>query len=244
MDTLAVSTAAPYRRVPTGRGLDWIKDGWALVMKRPEVWLVMTLVALGIYAGLYVLLLVGHVLGRLLAPVFLAGQLMGARSLDNGGPLGLDYLFLGFRQATGRLLAVGVACVLAELAPVLILLLGAAGLAAAGTLFTHPLQFVVLAVSLLFGAPVLMAVAGLLALPLLMAIWFATPLVIFRDMAPLQALRLSFVACLVNTGPFLVFGLFFFLAGALVVATMGLALVVAIPLFVGCSYASYKDIFE
>ncbi len=41
-------------------------------------------------------------------------------------------------------------------------------------------------------------VALTLSIPLMMAAWFAPLLVIFKDMPPLEAMRLSFVACLKN----------------------------------------------
>ena len=60
-------------------------------------------------------------------------------------------------------------------------------------------------------------VALMLSIPLMMAAWFAPLLVIFNDMPALDAMRLSFVACLKNIIAFQIYGI------TLVVLTVMLA---------------------
>jgi len=92
-------------------------------------------------------------------------------------------------------------------------------------------------------------VGATLSLPLLMALWFAPLLVYFDDLKPLQALKLSLVACLKNTFPMLVYSLVL-LAALVVLVPVGirlrefdLAFWLMAPVLVPSIYASYRDIF-
>ena len=58
-----------------------------------------------------------------------------------------------------------------------------------------------------FGAFFAVLVGTLAALPLMMACWFAPALVMLRHDEPVAAMKASFVACLVNIWPMLVYGL-------------------------------------
>jgi uncharacterized membrane protein len=81
-------------------------------------------------------------------------------------------------------------------------------------------------------------------LPLVMAIWFAPALIVLQGTEPWAAMKLSFIGCLRNILPFLIYG----------VVGIALAIVATIPLLLGwlvlgpvtvaSVYASYCDIFE
>ena len=91
----------------------------------------------------------------------------------------------------------------------------------------------------------LLAVLVMLALsiPLVMAIWFAAPLVMLHDMKPVDAFKASFLGCLKNIVPFLIYGLLSFLA--MIVATLPLLLgwLLLGPVLIGSIYGGYRDIF-
>ena len=62
-------------------------------------------------------------------------------------------------------------------------------------------------------------------------------------MEPMAALKESFKACLRNILPSLIYGILMFLLGLLVPLTLGLGLLVWVPLFFTSTYAAYRDIF-
>jgi len=93
--------------------------------------------------------------------------------------------------------------------------------------------------SLLTGVAIGMAVF----LPVLMAVWFAPLLIVFRDMPPMAAMQTSLSACWRNTLPFLVYGVFSFLLIVLASIPLMLGLILLLPVLVCSIYASYKDIF-
>jgi hypothetical protein len=97
-----------------------------------------------------------------------------------------------------------------------------------------------------------------LTLPLAMGFWFASALVIFNDLPALDAIRSSFLGCLKNVVPFLIYGLvalglgivISLLAGIIVAATRGVGIILLFvlplalgPIVIGSIYASYRDIY-
>jgi uncharacterized membrane protein len=86
-------------------------------------------------------------------------------------------------------------------------------------------------------------VALSLSIPLMMAAWFAPLLVIFKNMTALEAMRISFFACVKNIVAFQIYG--FILIVLTILATMpyGLGLFVLVPTLFASIYASYQDIF-
>jgi len=82
-----------------------------------------------------------------------------------------------------------------------------------------------------------------LAVPLLMAYWFAPALVVFHGMAPLAAMRASFTGCLRNIVPSLIYGVVMLVLAIIAVIPLGLGLFVWVPLFFTTTYAAYRAIF-
>jgi uncharacterized membrane protein len=76
-----------------------------------------------------------------------------------------------------------------------------------------------------------------------MAVWFAPPLVVFHDLGAGEAMKSSFVACLRNVVPFLVYGVILLLLSMLASLPFGLGWLVLGPVLAGSLYTSYRDIF-
>lgn len=230
------------RAVNAGNGWTWIVDGFNLFKQSPVIWIALFFIYLLIAMALTFIPFVGSVVLNLLAPVFMAGFMLGCKALENGDELEINHLFAGFSQHTSRLVTVG-------------------GIYLAGAIVIFGIVFLV------FGAGVLGALGGhgldeaqrsaagekaLLAIliaiavmmPLIMAYWFAPTLVVFHDIQPLEAMKLSFRACLNNIMPFLVYGLASLVLMILAAIPIGLGLLVMIPTMTASLYASYKDIFN
>jgi uncharacterized membrane protein len=92
---------------------------------------------------------------------------------------------------------------------------------------------------LLLGMTVGMAVF----VPILMAVWFAPLLIVFHNKPPVEAMKLSLVACWRNTMPLLVYGVAMLVLGIVASLPLMLGLIVLLPVMVCSIYASYKDIF-
>ena len=69
-------------------------------------------------------------------------------------------------------------------------------------------------------------------------------LVVFHNVAPLQAMMASFRVCLKNMGPFLLYGVVMLILFVLAAIPAFLGYLVLLPVLMGAQYASYRDLFE
>jgi uncharacterized membrane protein len=77
----------------------------------------------------------------------------------------------------------------------------------------------------------------------MMAYWFAPALIAMEGMSALSAMKLSFLGCLRNILPFLLYGvlaLVMFFIGAIPV---GLGLLVVMPVMTASMYTAFRDIY-
>jgi uncharacterized membrane protein len=227
------------RKVAAGNGWLWIRDGFALFKQNPAIWIALFIIYLLICMVFSVVPIVGPIVLNLLAPVFVAGFMLGCRALENGEELEINHLFAGFKHNTSQLITVGglyLAGVIV-IVGVIFVMTGGALLATGGQ--AHAMGDAAKAGSMLLAALVGLA----LLLPLIMAYWFAPTLVLFHDIKPVDAMKLSFYACLNNILPFIVYALISMALLVLSAIPLGLGLLVMIPVMMASLYTSYKDIF-
>ena len=232
-----------FRTLEAGRGLVWLQQGWTFFLRNPGVWIAIAVLLMVIYGLLSLVPVIGQIAGHLMAPLFAAGLLLGCRSLDNGGGINVDHLFVGFRQNSGNLILVGIFYLIGVAAAFFIALLVGGGLAVGGGLLGMG-HGAMMAAGMFTGALFFILTFVVLSMPLLMAFWFAPALVLFKDAAPLPAMLTSFRACLKNTMAFLVYGVLGAVLMVLAAIPLGLGFLVLIPVFIGSCYWSYVDIFE
>lgn len=227
------------RSVAAGNGWQWIRGGFDLFRQNPVIWIALFFIYLLICMGLSIVPIIGPIVLNLLAPVFMAGFMLGCQALERGEELEINHLFAGFKQNTAQLITVG-------------------GLYLAGMIVIAGLMFVMTGGAVLAmgepghameaaaGAGMLLAVLLALALllPLIMAYWFAPTLVVFNGISAVEAMKSSFSACLRNILPFTVYSLICMLLLLLAAIPLGLGLLVMIPTMTASLYVSYKDIFS
>ncbi len=228
------------RAVQAGRGLEWIRLGWQLFVKNPGVWIAITVILLVILIVLGFIPLVGQLAANFLTPVLAGGMLIGCKSLQEGGELRIDHLFAGFKQNTGNLVMVGVFYLVGVAAIWIVGFAIGGGAAFTGAMMGRGPGMGMAVGGFFLGALVVLA----LMVPLAMAVWFAPALVVFRNVAPVEAMKASFAACLKNLAPFLVYGVIVFVLLVIAMIPFGLGLLVMLPVLIGSVYASYVEIFE
>lgn len=223
------------QKVGAGRGWAWIKDGFGLFRESPGTWVLIIIALFVILAALSFVPFLNMV-SSLLYPVFTGGLLLGCRALARGDELEFGYLFAGFREPFKPLILVG----LLYLAGLLVLGLIAAMVLGVGVFLgseaidpaTGPTS-VLLVMLLMVG----------LAVPLVMAVWFAPALVVFHELGPLEAMKQSFAGCLKNIPAFLVYGLIGIVLMILASIPMMLGWLVMGPVFTASIYAGYRDVY-
>ncbi|MCC6916716.1 BPSS1780 family membrane protein [Nitrosomonas sp.] len=231
------------RYVRGKQGLQWILSGFYFFRMAPLNWILLCFTYLLIGTTLGLIPFLGGFVGILTAPVFVAGIMVGCRQLDLNGKLELEYLFYGFKKYTASLITIGGIYLVGDiLITGLFMLRG--GDAAVG-MWLHGKRFdeteLPGVMSSLLSASLL---SLLLAIPLMMAIWFAPMLVVFENMPPLIAIRKSFFACLRNLFALQIYAIILFILGILSAMLYGLGFIVWFPVAFASAYISYKDIFH
>jgi hypothetical protein len=228
------------RAVGAGQGWAWIADGFSLFKKSPGIWIALVILLFVILLVLAFIPLLGAVATFLLMPVFIGGLTLGCRALQGGGELELGHLFAGFDKAhAGNLIVLGALAIggwVIVMLPV-IAIVGAG--AVVGLMRGDAAGVAAMGGSLMLAWLVALA----LSIPIYMALWFAPALVVLRRMAPVAALRESFLGCLKNIVPFLVYSIVFVVLAVLASIPLGLGWLVLGPVTVASVYTAYRDIF-
>lgn len=237
-------SAVGFGKVNAGQGWQWVVEGFSIFRKSPLIWIVLCMILTMIGITLSLIPVAGEIVLYLASPIFAAGLMQGCRDLEEGGELEIAHLFIGFRKDTRQLLRIGAVYLLGQ-----ILIFGimvAFGGDTMTKLFigTSDIDPAALPPGEMSRVMLALLVGMAVSIPLMMMIWFAPLLVIFRGMQAMNAMQLSFAACLSNMMPFFVFGSVMLAMAFLSGITLGLGLVLMIPLIFTSTYASYKDIFE
>ena len=228
------------RTVPPGRGWTWITEGWDLFRRQPAIWIALVVVAMVIFIVLSFIPVLGSLAAIVLAPVFAAGLVIGARTQDQGGELEIGHLFAGFRERFGTLVSVGLLYLAAMV--VISLIVGAVTGAGMWSMLGGRTDAASVGAA---GLTIALAFLIMLALmiPVFMALWFAPPLVVFHEQGAGEAMRQSFFACLKNIVPFLLYGVILFVLAIVASIPFGLGWLVLGPVMAASLYTAYRDIF-
>ena len=230
------------RGVRSGHGWRWIGDAWALTNGQRLVFIGVLLVLTIVSVAVSFIPLIGSLAGAFLSPFLGAGFALGCDVVRRGGQIEVAHLFGGFERHTGKLLLVGVVAV--GMYMLIGIVVGLVLVATVGREFfvdppTTFEQLYELRLPLLLAALVGLA----LLLPVAMALLYVPNLVMLNDAEVFPAIKASFVACLKNMLPFLVWGL----------VALGMLLVASPLILIGpllawfllkvSLYVSYRDIF-
>lgn len=226
----------PPNSLPAGRGVDWIKEGFAYFKQDAGNWILITLVGAVVFIALNAIPIV-NLFSSFLTYVFSGGLMLAAKAQHDGKPLSVGHLFAGFQNSLGNLLALG-AIVLGY--TIIAVIIAFAGLMIKITEFN-----VGVLEQILTGQGIFVSVAIVLILitPLFMGVWFAPALIVLNKIPPLQAIQLSIQGCLKNVLPLTIQGLILGLLFILGSIPFLLGLLVVVPIFYASIFISYKEIY-
>ena len=231
------------RQVPARNGGLWIAQGFRLFRKAPAVWLALIFIYLLISMGLSLFKLIGPIVLNLLAPVFVAGFMLGCRALDQDEELEINHLFAGFRLQAAPLVTVGGLYLAGIIVVVGLMFVGGDSSVLQALFSGETLNEESTAAALSQGSALGPLLGMALLIPLIMAYWFAPVLVAFHGLSAVEAMKQSFAACWRNILPFFVYSLISMGLLLLAAIPFGLGLLIMIPTMTASLYASYKDIF-
>ncbi|NNF97617.1 MAG: hypothetical protein HKM94_11890 [Halobacteria archaeon] len=228
------------KSVAIGRGLSWYGEGFEIFKQNPWIWILNIVLCFIIMALLNAVPFVS-ILSSLLYPVFVAGLILGCRDLDEGNELKVSHVFAGFQHRTGPLIGLGAINLVLSILFVAVIF---------GVMFAMgSLDFDAMETGQMSNEQAMsMVLAGLVAMlfmiPLIMLFWFAPTLVVLNDeIGIIEAMKLSFLGCIKNILPFLIYGIVGLILMVLATLPLALGWLVLAPVFLGTVYAGYKDIF-
>ena len=251
------TTAISIKTAPAGRGLDWLLDGFAIFWKNWLTWIGVTafLIILSLLSNVVPVL--GGLVLQLIFPVFIGGLMLGCQAADQGDGFTFEYLFSGFTRRTGQLLVIGVihllgiAIILVICGLMLVATMGGidALMEAVSSIYAAfvaiDINRMIELVGPLAQVVLLVELIGLaLYIPLLVLVWFAPALIVLEDMNAVTAMKVSFIGCLKNIIPYLVYGVIGLIFTVIATIPLGLGWLVLIPMTIVSIYLAYKDIFQ
>jgi len=242
-------------RMPAGRGVGWLGDGWRTFTASPGMWLVLTLIWLVISVALQTVPLVGMLAGLFVAPILGGGLLLAADDVRRGRELDVGTLFrpvIDIRTRNPMLVLGGIylGANMAVMLACMLVVVGGMGMAVirngmpaqAGGMDPGQIDPSML---LAMGGALLVLLLLIVTLVLLVTIlfYFAIPLVAFGRMEPGQAIGKGTRALLRNWAPLTILGLIYLPLSLLATIPLGLGWLVLLPMTIGMWYASYRDVF-
>lgn len=218
--------------VPAGSGVNWITSAYSNHFKGNA----------GAWIGAVLVLLIISVIPLLnmvtqfLMPVFVGGLMLGARAQDEGESFQFNALFQGFKQNTGQLILFSVLFIVAVIILIVIFAVVTGGSMAmlGGEAGAQPDPMVML-------VPMLMMM--LVFIPLMMSYWFAPALIVLDNLSAITAMKLSFIGCLKNILPFLIYGIVLTVLIIVAMIPLGLGLLIMMPVMYASMYRAYRDIY-
>jgi uncharacterized membrane protein len=228
------------RAVLVGNAFSWISDAWGLFKQQAGLWIGFLVLYMVLYFLLDLIPVIGGLIAMFVQVLFTAGVVYSCGLLRREGAFAFGDLFVAFNRRTGPLLIASLIALGLLIVPIIIGVIFIGGSAGFGALaLGGEAAAGALGVGLIVGVLIMLVGAAVYT----MAIWFAPALILMHDIAPVEALKMSFSACLKNILPGLVFFLVMTVLLLVSAIPLGLGLLVTLPMFWICYYASYHDIF-
>lgn len=228
-----------------GRGAGWLLDGFGYFSKAPLAWLGSIILLFVIFFALSFIPIIGGLVAQVLMPVFFAGLILGCQAQDSGGEFTVNHLFAGFSRQTSQLVVLGliytIGIILITIAMVVVLFVMPGGVELAKQIQSGDIDQLRSAMRTM---SLVILIGSALYLPLLMAYWFAPALVVLDEMTPVQAMKRSFMGCLYNVLPFLVYGIVGFVLCIIAAIPFMLGYLILMPMVTASIYIAYKEIFK
>jgi uncharacterized membrane protein len=227
------------RIVPARQGMQWIADAWALFRLHPWIW-----IALGLI-NLVISLILGSIpyasaLTSVFAVLWSGGIAAAAARCHATGVVRIADVTNSIRAKLQPLLAAGVFAFLITIVCSLagarlseefsLLLQTVPSQPASGIGQNMPWLYLLIYLIVSVGGT--------------MALWLAPPLIMLTDTTPADALKQSFIAACRNVWSTLVYGLVIAALAIASIATLGLGLLVLVPLIYLSTYTACRDIFS
>ena len=232
-------------------GWQWITTAYDVFKKSPMHWILMT--------GLWLIMILvinklplGSILFQLSGPLFLMGFMKSCHRVTQDQAIKIEDLFVGFSEKTKPILILGGISLLGGAiitALCGLLMIGSIGYAAVATLFFDsssqlaPSLLTLMSMSAMGGLLFVALVFLTLITVLTMAVLFSPALILFHDIEPVEAMKLSFRACMANMSALTWYSVILSVLGLIALIPLGLGFLILGPVIIISIYTAYRDIF-
>lgn len=228
------TSAIPHltaRALPWQRALAWYGEAMHLFKRAPVTWIGLALAALATEFALEAIPEFGPTLGRIVDPLVSCGMVYAAAYADRGEPPSILLALRAFKAPASAIVAV----ILASFATLAAETLSASWLADINLLTTGATSpdLSVPQVSIIFAAGILAS----------LPVTFVPFHVLLEQAGIGAAFAASWRAFVANPAPLLVYAAMSLLLLLMALLTMGIGLVLALPLWAASSYVAWKDVF-
>jgi uncharacterized membrane protein len=220
------------RTLAAGRGVEWLVGGFKIVFKTPAFWIVAGLIILIANVIANYLPLIG---GAVVAAVYTlaSGAAMRACAAIEAGRDPVAEA----QQALSHQPLLILAAIFGGISLLIVLVVGAMIAASLGAA-------VLVGASAGYGMAIVNGlILTVLFIALFMAFWLAPALVLFNDMQPLDAMKMSLKATMKNLLPYLVLAILTCVAVVIGSIPVMLGLLVVLPASMCAAYIAYQEMF-
>jgi len=227
-----IDTLSHPRSVPVTRAFAWFSTAMSLFKRAPGRWSMLAAISICLELALQIVPGVGIALSKVLIPVVASGLLVAAEAVDRGKPLDMRYALVAFGAPVSALAAI----IGSELLVFLSEWLAGYSLAGINLLDSGGEAPPDISLGLLLQ---ILTVGMLVSLPVVFV-----PFAALFEGAPFgAAFAMSWRAFFLNQGALLVYGVLSLALIGIGMMSMGIGLIIAVPLIAAASYAAWKDIF-
>lgn len=221
-------------------GALWLKQGFGYFRAKPWSWIGAYLITIGITLAINLVPGVGSIASMFISMFLTGGLMLGCQAQSQGEAFSVDYLFQAFKKEYLPLIflpLIYIGLVLVLLIPFVLIMVG---LMASTGIAMEP--------SAVESNPMLVLLVFLLilalVLPISMGTWFAPALVVLAGLKPWDAFKTSFMGCLGNIMPALIYGLLVLFWGILATIPLLLGWLILCPVLITTTFAAYQNIFK
>ena len=229
--------------VGAGRGVAWVAEGFQLFRSDWLSWIGLS-VLLVVLSMVAAIIPVANILVPVVTPIIIAGLMLACAQQKQGDEISIALVFSGFSRNPAQLALIGVFYFVANIliiVTIIVLLLVILG--GFDGLSQLSLEDPELLIQHLFKVLLVLLIGLSMYLPVVMALWFAPALVVFKDLSAVKAIALSIRGCLLNVLPFLIYGIVTMLLMILASIPFMLGWLILLPILIASVYASYSDIY-
>lgn len=241
--TITINTA------PLSRGVGWITEGFDYFSRNPLGWVGALIIIFIIQIIVGMVPLIGWLAVYFSHLLFVGGMLIGCIAHARGEQFELQHIFSCFQSdyiSRFMILAVFylVANIFMLISFIMALFMFVGGIGVIEQLSQVHAMPPHEAMQLLYALLMATLIPALILIPVMMVFWFAPMLLVATNVSPIDAMLLSFKACLKNVPAFTIYGLVALLFTLLAIIPLGLGYFILLPMLISSIHIAFLDCFS